>query len=89
MGGLMYGIEGLASLNVIHGQPQRAAQLFAWAEATRKKMNIPRPPLEQKSVDRDLALLRSQWDETEFAKLLEEARAMTIEQAIAFALEPV
>jgi tetratricopeptide (TPR) repeat protein len=87
MGGLIYGIEGLASLNVHQGQPERAAQLFAWADAVREKINIPRPPLEQKSVDSDLALLHSRWKETEYEQLLEEGRAMTVEQAIALALE--
>jgi tetratricopeptide (TPR) repeat protein len=86
--GLVYPIEGLASLLVTQGQAERAARLFAWADATREKFDQPRPHVEQKFVDRDLVLLHSKLNDTEFAKLLEEGSAMAVEQAIALALEP-
>jgi predicted ATPase/DNA-binding XRE family transcriptional regulator len=86
--GLVYPIEGLASLLVIQGQAERAARLFAWADATREKFDQPRPPVEQNSVERDLEIIHAKLNETEFAKLWEEGRAMTVEQAIALALEP-
>jgi hypothetical protein len=42
---------------------------------------------EQDSVERDLAIIYSTLNETEFEKLSREAGAMTTEQAIALALE--
>jgi hypothetical protein len=81
----VYAIEGLAGLNINQGQPERAARLFAWADAMREKMGDHRPPVEQASVERDLAIIHSQLNDVEFAKLLAEGRSITVEQAIALA----
>jgi predicted ATPase/class 3 adenylate cyclase len=85
--GMVYAIEGLASLNVNQEQPERAARLFAWADAMREKMGDHRPPVEQASVERDLAVIHSKLDDTEFTRLSAEGLTMTVEQAIALALE--
>lgn len=85
---LIYAIEGLASLNVDQEQPGRAVRLFAWSDGMREKLGYRRPPIEQNSVERDFAIIHSQLNDSEFAKLLEEGRGMTVEQAIALALEP-
>jgi predicted ATPase/class 3 adenylate cyclase/DNA-binding CsgD family transcriptional regulator len=87
--GVVYAIEGLASLNVNQEQPQRAERLFAWADAMREKINNQRPPIEQKSVEKDLSVIHSKLGDAEFEKFSEEGRAMTVEQAIALSLEPV
>ena len=84
---LVYAIEGLASLNMIQEHPERAARLFAWTDAMREKIGDHRPPVEQASVEKDLAVIHSKVDDTEFARLFAEGRTMTVEQAIALALE--
>jgi predicted ATPase/class 3 adenylate cyclase len=84
---LVYTVEGLASLNVNQNQPERAARLFAWADAMREQIGDHRPPLEQASVERDLAVIHSTLNDAEFQKRSTEGRAMTTEQAITFALE--
>ena len=81
-----YTMEGLASLHVNQGQPERAIRLFAWTDAMREKMGDHRPPVEQRSVERDLAIIHSKVDDAEFANLVAEGRAMTMEQAIQLAL---
>jgi hypothetical protein len=86
--GLNYAIEGLASLYVNLNQFERAARLFAWADAWRKRISDHRPLVEQKSVERDFAVIHSKMDDSEFKKFSEEGRAMTVEQAIALALKP-
>ena len=85
--GLVFAIEGLASLNVNQGQLERAARLFAWASAMRDQIGDYRPPIEQTSVERDLAVIHSKLDDNEFTRLSAEGQAMTVEQAIALALE--
>ena len=85
--GLVYTLEGLASLYVNQDQPERAAQIFAWADGIREKIDDRRPPLEQASVDKDLKVIHSRVNDAEFAKLSAEGRGMTTEQAIAFALK--
>jgi len=85
--GLVYAIEGLASLNVNQEQPERATRLFAWADAMREELGDHRPPVEQASVEKDLTVIHSKLDDAEFAKLSAIGRTMTTEQAIALALE--
>jgi len=85
--GIVYAVEGLASLHVKQGQAERAAQLFAWADAKREEIGDQRPPIEQASVDRDLAVIRSKLNRDDYAKVSAERSTMTIEQAIAIALE--
>jgi hypothetical protein len=53
----------------------------------REKIGDFRPPVEQASVDKDLAVLHSKVDDTEFTRLSAQGRSMTVEQAIALALE--
>jgi len=84
---LVYAIEGLASLHVNQNQPERAPQLFAWADAMREKIGDPRPPVEQASIEKDLAAVHSKLDDAEFTRFTAEGRTMTMEQAIALALE--
>ena len=85
--GLVFAIEGLASLHVNQDQPERAARLFAWADAIREKIGDHRPPVEQTLVERDLAIINSKLNDSDFASLSAEGQAMTVEEAVAFALE--
>ena len=85
--GFVYAIEGIASLYVNQAHLERAAQLFAWADAMREKIGDHRPPVEQASVERDLAVIHSKLDDTELTRLSAEGLTMTVEQAIALASE--
>jgi predicted ATPase/class 3 adenylate cyclase/DNA-binding CsgD family transcriptional regulator len=84
----IYTLEGLASLYVHQAQQERATRLFAWADAMREKIINHRPPVEQRSVERDLAVIHAILGKAELAKLSEEGQAMTVEEAIALAFEP-
>jgi hypothetical protein len=66
---------------------ERATRLLAWADAMREKIGDRRPPIEQASVDRDLAVMRAKLNRDDYAKLSAEGSTMTVEQAIAVALE--
>ena len=85
--GLVFAVEGMASLFVDQNQPERAVRLFAWADVMRAKIGNPRPPVEEKSVESDLAVLRSTLNDDAYAKLFAEGSTMTIEQAIPLALK--
>jgi hypothetical protein len=71
---------------VNQGQSERAARLFAWADAMRDQIGDHRPPVEQASIDRDLAVIHSTLNEAEFEKLSTEGRAMSTERAVALAV---
>jgi len=85
--GLVFVVEGLASLYTLQGQPERAARLFAWADVQRASSGDLRPPVEQGSVERDLKAIASQLDETASNRAREEGAAMTLYQALAVALD--
>jgi len=85
--GLIFAIEGSASLHVNQGQPERAARLFAWADAMREKIGDLRPPVEQASVERDLAVIHSNLNDSDFANLSAEGRVTPVAEAVALALE--
>jgi predicted ATPase/uncharacterized protein HemY len=85
--GVDFTLEGLASLAVSQKQPARAVRLFAWTEATRAAMQNPRPPSEQADVARDMAAIREMMNEEAYAAAYAEGKAMTMEKAVACALE--
>jgi predicted ATPase/class 3 adenylate cyclase/DNA-binding CsgD family transcriptional regulator len=86
---LIYAIEGVASLYINQNKLGRAIRLFTWAEAMREKLGDHRPPVEQKSVDKDLVIIHSKLGDAEFAKFAARGRELTTEEATALALEPV
>jgi tetratricopeptide (TPR) repeat protein len=84
--GVAFTLEGLASLSVVDGQPERAAEVFAWADVVRETVGNSRPPIEQAAVNRDLATIRLQISDTAFADAQARGRAMAMDMAIARAL---
>jgi predicted ATPase/DNA-binding CsgD family transcriptional regulator len=84
--GTVFVLEGLASLAVAQSRPERAASLFAWAGETRRTIGDPRPVNEQADVDRDLAVIRLQLDEAALRGCQDAGRAMSLEEAIAYAM---
>jgi non-specific serine/threonine protein kinase len=85
--GAVYTLEGMASLGVVAGNPDKATRLIGWADTTRKKVDNIRPPNEQNDVDRDIAACRLVLGELAFSQAYDAGRVMTLEQAVAYALE--
>ena len=86
MGGVNYIIEGLASLAVAEGKMERAARLFAWVDFHHLQHGSFRPTNEEADVDQDLAVMRAHLDEGTLAAAVTTGQAMTIAEAIAFAI---
>jgi len=87
--GLAKTIETVASLFVRQEDPVRAALLLAWAGDLRQKSRSIIWPMQGKFIDEILAKIRTMIDETKFAELSAQGRAMTMEEAIALALEGI
>jgi non-specific serine/threonine protein kinase len=85
--GLAKTIETVARLFVRQEEPVRAALLIAWADDLRKKSRSIVWPMQGKFIDEILAKIRTMIDETKFAELSAQGRAMTMEEAIALALD--
>jgi tetratricopeptide (TPR) repeat protein len=85
--GLIYVLEGLASMTTLQQLPAQAVQLFAFSDVARELLGDTRPPNEQAEVDRDLATIRAHLDEAAFAEAQAAGRALSMDEAIALALE--
>jgi hypothetical protein len=80
-------LECLAFIAKALEQPDKAARLLGAAEALRQKIEIDMTPPEREEHEKEVADLKANMDEKEFASLWVEGRSMTMEQAIAFAVE--
>jgi hypothetical protein len=77
----------MASLVVAERQWEKAIRLFSWVSKLREDYGELRPPVEQVSVDRELTTLRSHLNGAEFDRFAAEGSLMTMDQAIALALD--
>jgi predicted ATPase/class 3 adenylate cyclase len=84
---LAHELECFAFIAVAQNQTQRAACLLGAAEALRESVDSPMTANERIEYDQNVATLRAQMDAQELAVAWAEGRAMTMEQAIQFALE--
>lgn len=80
--GVVYALEGLATLAAEEGRSRQAALLLGWADAMRQIIGDARPPVEQADLDSDLAPARAGLGDAAFAAAYAEGRALTMEQAI-------
>jgi len=81
------GLEGLASTAGMARQGERAARLLGAAEALRETLGAPIPPPERADVERAVAEARAALGEEAWGRALAAGRALTLEQAIAEALD--
>jgi predicted ATPase/class 3 adenylate cyclase len=80
--GVTFTLEGIASLAVKESRWKEAALLLAYASKQYEQNLGPRPFVEQKDVEKDLAVVHSQLSEAEWTVLSAQGRSMTMEQAI-------
>jgi predicted ATPase/transcriptional regulator with XRE-family HTH domain len=82
-------LEGLAATALAQGHFERGIQLSGAAEALRETIGAFMSPAVQSIREGYLARARSQLDEAAFTQAWEAGRAMSLEQAIEYALEDV
>ena len=80
-------LNGLAAVKAGTNQPQRAAKLYGAAQGAIEMTEFRIPAFDQTEFDRHIQIAREQLSETLFETLAAEGRAMTMEQAIDYALE--
>ena len=85
--GVAFTLEGMAGLFVVVGKPEIAAHLIGWSDALRERIGDPRPPLEQADVDKIIAACLAKMGEVAFSDAYEEGKKMSLEEAVAYALE--
>jgi predicted ATPase/DNA-binding SARP family transcriptional activator len=86
--GIIDCLAGFAGILGITGRDEEAAQLFGAFEHLLQEGAVrSMDPSDQKEVDHYLGIVREQLDEATFAKAWAEGSEMTLEQAVAFAVE--
>jgi predicted ATPase/DNA-binding SARP family transcriptional activator len=80
--------DGLAAAAWANGDARRAALLWGAAAAVRTGSGTQKAPAELAEYQRTIAAVRSALGAEAFASAWEEGGAMTLEQAVAFALKP-
>jgi predicted ATPase len=88
LGAVSHQLECFGFIALAQDQPERALQLFGAASALREKSGTPMTPDEQIYFDERLKELREKMDSLKFDSLWSQGRALTLESAIAYALEP-
>jgi len=86
--GIAFNLAGMAGVMAAQGHPDRAARLFGAAEALFDAMGQVVESQDRAEYDRNAAVARTQLGEEAFAVAWEVGRALTMEQAVAEALEP-
>jgi predicted ATPase/DNA-binding SARP family transcriptional activator len=84
--GIVFALEGMASLYVAIKKPDFAARLIGWADATREKIDDTRPTVEQADVDKLIAACLAKMGEVAFSDAYDEGQKMSLDEAIAYAL---
>ena len=80
-------LEGLACAAGVEGEVERAARLFGAGEALRQTVGYQHTSRERALREPYLAVARSRMQEAAWQKACTEGRAMTLEEAISYALE--
>jgi hypothetical protein len=85
--GIAMALEGWGAMAVAQGASERAARLLGAAERLRGAIGRPLPLADRPQRDRSVAAVRDALGEQAFAAAWAAGRAMSIDAAVAFALE--
>jgi len=86
-GAVAHQLECFGFIALTWDHPEHALQLFAAANALREKGGTPMTPDEQVYFDGQLSDVHEKMDEIQFDSIWSKGQALTMEQAIEFALE--
>jgi non-specific serine/threonine protein kinase len=87
LGAVAHQLESLAMIATVQRQARRAAKLLGAAEALRETVASPMHDAEREEYDRAVVAVRDQLDAATFAAAWAAGRAMTLAEAVAYALE--
>lgn len=86
-GGCAWCLERLAEIAVERGNPERAVRLLSAAAVLRISIGSIVDPADQREYQDRRAALRARLGEEQFTAIWNEGRALTLEQAVSYALE--
>jgi predicted ATPase len=80
-------VKSLGAVAAVAGRPQQAARLFGAAMALLERHGLHQPPSEQPRLERAIAPARARLPKAAFAAARADGRALSLEEAIAEALQ--
>jgi tetratricopeptide (TPR) repeat protein len=84
--GAVFALEGIATLLIATGRPEKAARLIGRADATREKIPDMRPVIEEADMYRNIAEILARIGPSSFEVAYDEGRALSLDEAVAYAL---
>ncbi len=84
---IAYGLEAFASVAIHETDEERGARLWGAAAALRETIGSPLSPADREKQGREMTAVRERMGADAFAEAWAQGRAMTMEQAIEYALE--
>jgi tetratricopeptide (TPR) repeat protein len=87
--GVLFTLEGTAGFFTAIGQLGKAARLIGWADEIREKIPDHRPILEQRDVNQIILDCIAEMGDVAFAREYEKGKGMTVDEAVACALESI
>jgi predicted ATPase/class 3 adenylate cyclase len=88
-GGIAFCLERLAEVAIGKHEAEKAARIFGAAESMRASLRSMIDPVDKPEYELNVASLRAELGEGKFNAAWEEGQKMTLEQAVAYALEEV
>jgi tetratricopeptide (TPR) repeat protein len=85
--GLPFALESVAALALVKDRPEKAVRIFGAAETLRKSTNSPLPPPNHSAYQKNLYILQKQLGQASFDFVWAEGCAMSLDEAITYALE--
>jgi predicted ATPase/Tfp pilus assembly protein PilF len=86
-GGSAWCLERLAGVAMAQGQAEKAARLFGAAAALRSSIGSVIDPVDQARYKKNINSLRAKLGKKQFTAIWKSGHAMSLEQAVAYALE--
>ncbi|HEX6270937.1 MAG TPA: hypothetical protein VFZ43_11920, partial [Anaerolineales bacterium] len=87
IGGSAWCLERLAEVALAQGKPEKAVRLLGAAAALRVSIGSVVDPADEREYQSRLISLRMELGNERFAAAWDKGRAMSLEQAVAYALE--
>jgi len=87
--GISSPLSGLAETAMLCGEAVRSVRLYSACEALHQEFGFPMTPEDRKKHDQHVAALCEQLDQADFEATWAMGKSMTIDQAVAYALQPL
>jgi len=84
--GAVFALEGIASLLIATGKPEKATRLIGCTDASRERISNMRPVIEEADMYRNMAEILARIGPSAFEVAYDEGRDLSLDEAVTYAL---